>query len=249
MASWLLALGSVLAVSLASLVGVLTLFVRGETLRKALLYMVSFSAGGLFGDAFLHLMPEAMAEPSFAPKAGFVVIFGVLSMFTVERFLQWRHSHEPVSKEHAQPFAVMNLLGDAVHNVIDGLVIGGSYIASVPLGVATTLAVLFHEIPQELGDFGVLVYGGLSNRRALVWNLLTALTAVLGTLVALIVGSSLEDFTGIVVPFAAGNFIYIAGSDLLPEIRTHEPEPGKAALQLVCLVMGVLVMLSLTMVE
>ena len=143
----------------------------------------------------------------------------------------------------------MNFFGDAIHNLIDGLIIGGSYLVSVPIGVATTFAVIFHEVPQELGDFGVLIYGGFGRRKALWFNFLTALTAVVGVLVALVLGSFLEDFIPLLIPFAAGNFIYIAGSDLIPEIRKDEPEPKKAALQVVAIVLGVITMLALILLE
>jgi zinc and cadmium transporter len=134
----------------------------------------------------------------------------------------------------------MNLFGDAVHNLIDGLIVGGSYLVSIPIGVSTTLAVIFHEIPQELGDFCVLVYGGFNKRKALWFNFLSALTAVLGALVSFFLGSALEGFVPLVIPFAAGNFIYIAGSDLIPELRKDEPNPRKAALQVASISLGII---------
>ena len=143
----------------------------------------------------------------------------------------------------------MNLFGDSVHNLIDGLIVGGSYVASIPLGIATTIAVIFHEIPQEIGDFGVLIYGGFGKRKALTFNFLTALTAVIGAIIALAVGSAIEGFVPLLIPFAAGNFIYIAGSDLIPELRKDAPEPKKSALQLVSLVLGVVPMLLLLLLE
>jgi zinc and cadmium transporter len=126
--------------------------------------MVSFAVGGLFGDVFLHLMPEAI-ETGFETSTAIILLTGIISSFAVERFLQWRHCHIPTSGEHPHSFAYMNLFGDGVHNLIDGLIVGGSYLASVPLGVATTIAVVFHEIPQEMGDFSVLVYGGFTKRK------------------------------------------------------------------------------------
>jgi zinc and cadmium transporter len=143
----------------------------------------------------------------------------------------------------------MNLFGDGVHNLIDGLIVGGSYIASVPLGIATTIAVIFHEIPQEIGDFGILIYGGFGKRKALMFNFLTALTAVIGVIIAFVLGSAIEGFVPLLIPFAAGNFIYIAGSDLIPELRKDTPEPKKSALQMVSLILGVLPMLLLLLLE
>jgi len=220
-----------------------------KRLAKILLYLVSFSAGSLFGDAFIHLVPESIEVNGSETSVSLLIIFGILASFTVERFLQWRHCHVPTSTEHPHTFAYMHLFGDAVHNLIDGLIIGGSYLASIPIGVATTLAVVFHEIPQEIGDFCVLIYGGFSKRRALWLNLLTALTAVAGTLVAIVLGSVMEGFVPLLIPFAAGNFIYIAGSDLIPELRKDTPEPKKAATQMISIVMGVAIMMLLLLLE
>jgi len=249
MVVWFYALVSVAIVSLISLIGVLTFSLKKEDLKRMLLYLVSFSAGGLFGDAFIHLIPEAMEDSGFRIHASLLIIFGILFSFAVERFLQWRHCHILPSHEHPHPLAYMNLLGDAVHNFIDGLVIGGSYLASISLGVATTLAVVFHEIPQEIGDFGVLIYGGFSKSKALFFNFLTALTAILGAILALIFGFLVKGSIPILIPFAAGNFIYIAGSDLIPEIRREQPETLESTLQLTAIAFGILIMFSLVFLE
>ncbi|MFB0501545.1 MAG: ZIP family metal transporter [Candidatus Bathyarchaeia archaeon] len=247
---WLYGLVSVLVVSSISLVGVLTFSLREEGLRKILLYFVSFSAGGLFGDAFLHLIPKAVAdENGFGINISLYILLGIVVSFILEKFLQWRHCHIPTSEEHPHSFAYMNLLGDAVHNFIDGLIISGSYLASIPLGVATTLAVVFHEIPQEIGDFGVLIYGGFDKSRAVFFNFSTALTAILGAILALSLGFLIRDFITFLIPFAAGNFIYIAGSDLIPELRKEEPGLLKSALQLTAFVLGVLILFSLVFFE
>jgi zinc and cadmium transporter len=174
---------------------------------------------------------------------------GIIISFIIEKMLQWRHCHIPTSEEHPHSFAYMNLLGDGVHNFIDGLIIGGSYLVNIPVGIATTLAVALHEIPQEIGDFGVLIYGGFSRSRAISFNLATALTAILGTLVALSLGVFAQNFIPFIIPFAAGNFIYIAGSDLIPELRREEPRLVKSILQLVAFVLGVLILYSLVFLE
>jgi zinc and cadmium transporter len=246
---WALGLVSVIAISLISLGGIAVFWVADKKLKKAFVYMVSFAAGGLFGDVFLHLIPEIAGETGFPITASLVIIIGILFSFTVERFFQWRHCHVPTSQEHPHSFAYMNLFGDGVHNLIDGLIVGGSYIASVPLGIATTIAVIFHEIPQEIGDFGILIYGGFGKRKALMFNFLTALTAVIGVIIAFVLGSAIEGFVPLLIPFAAGNFIYIAGSDLIPELRKDTPEPKKSALQMVSLILGVLPMLLLLLLE
>ena len=249
MLTWLLGLISVIAISMISLIGVLTLWLTDKKLKKAFIYLVSFSAGGLLGDAFIHLIPEAVGDAGLELSASILIILGILSSFIVERFLQWRHCHIPTSNEHPHSFAYMNLFGDAVHNLIDGIIVGGSYLASIPLGISTTIAVTFHEIPQELGDFSVLVYGGFNKRKALFFNFLTALTAIFGAIISFIIGSAIEGFVPLVIPFAAGNFIYIAGSDLIPELRKDEPNPRKAALQVASISLGIITMLFLLLID
>jgi zinc and cadmium transporter len=249
MITWILGLTSVIAISAISLLGILVLWLKDQQLKKILLYLVSFSVGGLFGDAFIHLIPEAIEESGFGTSTSLLILVGILFSFVVERFLQWRHCHIPTSSEHPHSFAYMNLFGDAVHNLIDGLIVGGSYIVSVPIGISTTLAVIFHEIPQELGDFGVLIHGGFDKRKAVWFNFLTALTAILGAVIAFVVGAALEGFIPLLIPFAAGNFIYIAGSDLIPELRRDEPDVEKATLQVSSITLGVIMMMLILLLE
>ena len=246
---WLYSLTSVVFVSFISLIGVLTFGLKEDSSKKILLYLVSFSAGGLFGDTFIHLIPEAVSESGFGTHVSVYILLGIIISFIIEKLLQWRHCHIPTSEEHPHSFAYMNLVGDGVHNFIDGLIIGGSYLVNIQVGIATTLAVTLHEIPQEIGDFGVLVYGGFSKSRAILFNLATALTAILGTLVALSLGVFAQNFTPFIIPFAAGNFIYIAGSDLIPELRKEEPRLVKSILQLVAFVLGILMLFSLVFLE
>lgn len=239
---------SVVFISAISFVGVSVFALKEDDLRKTVLYLVSFSAGGLFGGAFIHLIPEAMRDGVPGLHVPLLVLAGIIISFSVETFLQWRHCHIPTSSEHPHPLAYMNLFGDAVHNFIDGLIVGGSYLTSVKLGITTTIAVVFHEIPQEMGDIGVLIYGGFDRSRALVFNFLTALTSVLGVIVALSLGFHFQNFISFLVPFAAGNFIYIAGSDLVPELHKEETEPLQAALQLTVFILGVVVLLLLALI-
>jgi zinc and cadmium transporter len=249
MISWILGIASVILISAVSFTGVLVLWMKDKQLEKILLYLVSFSVGGLFGDAFIHLIPEAIEEGGFGISVSLLILMGILFSFIVEKFLQWRHCHIPTSNEHPHSFAYMNLFGDAVHNLIDGLIVGGSYLVSIPIGISTTLAVVFHEIPQELGDFGVLIHGGFNKNKAIWFNFLTALTAILGAVIAFVVGTTMEGFIPLLVPFAAGNFIYIAGSDLIPELRKDEPDLKKAMLQVISIVLGVAVMLLVLLLE
>jgi len=245
---WLYSLVSVIIVSLISIVGILTFLLSHKRLRSLLLYMVSFSVGGLFGDAFIHLIPEAVEEVGFGFSVSLCILFGLVSSFIIEKFIHWRHCHIPTSEEHPHPFAYMNLLGDAVHNFIDGLLIAGSYLASLPVGIATTLAVIFHEIPQEIGDFGVLIYGGFSRSKALLFNFLSALTAIIGALVFLSLSPYIENYAIYLLPFAAGEFIYIAGSDLVPELH-KETNPSKSILELIALIFGLVTLFLLIFLE
>ena len=218
---WVYAVVSVVLVSLVSLVGVFVMVLWGELGKGSIMALVGFSAGGLLGGAFLHLIPESFERFSVDGASLFVLV-GVFASFLLEMVIGWRHCHIPTSDEHPHSFAYVNLVGDAVHNFIDGLIIGGAYLGSVGLGVSTTLAVVLHEIPQEIGDFGVLLYAGIRPRRALLFNFGSALTAVLGAVVALYLGGLVEGLTGFLLPFAAGNFVYIAGSDLVPELRDEK---------------------------
>lgn len=245
---WIYSLVSVFIVSLISFVGLLTLTVKADKLKKILLYMVSFSAGALFGDAFIHLLPEAVEEIGFGLNISIYVLLGIGFFFIIEKFIHWRHCHIPSSEEHVHPFAMMNLFGDGVHNFIDGLIIAASYLVNIPVGIATTLAVILHEIPSEIGDFGVLLHGGFSKGKALFYNFVTALAAVLGAIVSLSISSYVENITVFLIPFAAGGFIYIAGSDLIPELH-KEVKVKKSLLQFIAIVLGVLVMLLLLLLE
>src|SRR3989344_5473638 len=177
---WLYALASVAIVSIISLIGALALSLKEERLRNVLIYLVGFSAGALFGDAFFHLLPEAAEERGFTIQVSAAVLGGIMLFFIVEKVVHWRHCHLPITKEHVHPFAFMNLIGDAVHNFLDGIIIGVSYLASIPVGIATTIAVVLHEIPQEISDIGVLIHGGFSRGKALWFNFLTSLAAVAG---------------------------------------------------------------------
>ena len=248
MGIWGYALISVLLISLVSLVGVFTLTFKPGRLKDMLIYMISFSAGALFGDAFIHLLPEAVKPAGFTLKISLYIMSGIAVSFIVEKVVHWRHCHLPTTAHHPHPFAYMNLFGDGVHNFIDGLIIGASYLVSIPVGIATTMAVLFHEIPQEIGDFGVLVHGGFSVKKAMLFNFLVSLTSFAGVILALLMGGFVDGITNFLVPFAAGGFIYIAGSDLIPELH-KEVLISKSAKQLLVLALGVFVMYALLIVE
>ena len=238
---WFYSIVSVLAVSLISFVGLLTLSIKAQKLKTILIYLVAFSAGALFGDAFIHLLPELVEENGFNLIISFFILGGIALFFTLEKIIRWQHCHVPIDKDHVHPFAVMNLVGDGFHNFIDGLIIGASYMINIPVGIATTIAVALHEIPQEIGDFGVLLHGGFSKARALFLNFLSAITAVIGAIVALLLNSHIENFETILISIAVGGFIYIAGSDLIPELH-KEFTIKKSILQLLAFIAGILVM-------
>ncbi|PIN98935.1 MAG: ZIP family metal transporter [Candidatus Diapherotrites archaeon CG10_big_fil_rev_8_21_14_0_10_31_34] len=237
--------GSVILVSLMSLVGVLTIGLNREFLSKIILYLVSFSAGSLFGGAFLHLLPEAVKENGFGIDISLALLAGIVVFFLIEKTIHWHHCHGfPAGKCELKSFGYMNLIGDGVHNLIDGMIIAGAYLADTTLGIATTMAVIFHEIPQEIGDFGVLIYSGFTRKKALLMNFVSALTAVIGAGIVVLASAMMENLLIFLLPFAAGNFIYIAGSDLIPELH-KEYDLKKSILLLISFIAGIAVMLLL----
>ncbi|QQG39991.1 MAG: ZIP family metal transporter [Candidatus Aenigmatarchaeota archaeon] len=240
------AIASVILVSAVSFVGVAALAISRKRLQRMLLYMVAFSAGALLGDVFFHLLPETVETVGFTSQVSLYVLSGIAVFFVVEKVVLRTHASNAArsKRESVHSFAVMNLLGDGIHNFIDGLIIGASYIVATPIGIATTLAVVLHEIPQEIGDFGVLMRGGFSRKKALLFNFITALTAVAGAGVALALNSYVGGLTDFLIPFAAGGFIYIAGADLIPELH-KESGALQSLLQTAALMLGLFVMLLL----
>ncbi len=210
---WILAGG--LLMSAIALVGSVTLVLRESTLQKMLLPLVSFAAGSLMGGALFHMLPAALASMP-AMTAFKWVALGFLIFFGLEQFLHWHHCHRAFA-ECRKPLTVLILIGDALHNFLGGLSIAGVFLMDVHLGIAAWIAAAAHEIPQELGDFGVLVHGGWQKRSALLFNLLSGLTFLVGGLVAY--AASLRLDVSWLVPLAAGNFLYIGASDLVPEVN------------------------------
>lgn len=239
---------SVFIVSFVSLIGAAFLINDKKFLKKILIYLVSFSAGALIGDAFIHLIPEAVEESGFSIAISISILFGIVFSFFLEKIIHWRHCHLTATNEHVHSFAIMNLIGEVFHNFIDGIIIAASYLVSVPAGIATTLAVIFHEIPQEMGDIGVLIYGGYSKTKALLLNFLVALTSVLGAIITYLFSQSFNEIAFYLTPFAAGTFIYIAAADLIPELH-KEPKILKSIFQLIMFIIGIIVMLGLTFLD
>ncbi len=218
--AWII--GSTFAISLIAFVGALTLFLKEKVLNKILLGLVSFSAGALIGGAFLHLIPEAIIKVG-ASEASMLSLFlylllGFCIFFIMEQFIRWHH-HHAIAHPEIMPFSYLILISDGIHNFIDGLVMAASFIVSFPVGIVTTLAIALHEIPQEIGDFGVLVYGGFKRTRALILNYISAIIVIFGGIAGYLLSVWIRDSIVLLLPFAAGNFIYIASSDLIPEIK------------------------------
>ena len=229
---------SVIIVSLLSFSGLVFISMSQKKLDRILFALIAFASGALLGDAFIHLIPESVES---GLKSSFIyVILGMLLFFVLEKFIHWRHCHKGKCDVH--PFAYLNLIGDGVHNFIDGLLIAASYLASVQIGIATTIAVIAHEIPQEIGDFGVLVYGGFTKAKALFYNFLSALTAVAGALVGYFSVTYIN--TAVLVPFAAGGFIYIALTDLIPELH-KKTKISDSVEQLIFILIGIGLMWAL----
>ena len=248
MSEWGYALASAGLISLISLVGVFTLMVGVQRLDRVIPLLISLAVGGLFGDALVHLLPEAFEDTNGAPLTSFYVILGILIFFVMERFLHWHHEHHARTVNPVHPVAYINLASDGAHNFLDGLIIGASYLVSVPIGVATTVAVALHEIPQEQGDFGILVHAGFSPRRALLMNFLLGVLSVVGVVISLLLGPNVGAYTTFMLPLTAGGFIYIAGSDLIPELHMERGLPGSAA-QFGMVVVGVGLMYLLLLLE
>ena len=212
---WILA--STFLVSLISLVGIFTLAIKDNLLHKILFCLIGFSAGALIGSAFLHILPECLENNKSTTVFSYLIL-GIIIFFIMERFLHWRHCHEEgACKTHA--FTYLTLVGDGFHNFIDGMVIAASFMVSFQLGAVTTLAIILHEIPQELSDFAILVYGGFTKKKALLFNFVSALTAMMGACVGYFINGYIQGFSNFILPLTAGGFIYIATSDLIPELH------------------------------
>ena len=245
---WLYALISVVAVSSVSLIGLITVSWTQRRLEQVVFVMVSVAVGAMFGNVFIHLLPYAFHDEQTHQQTSLLILSGIMVFFLMEKFLLCRHEHLTSTWSEIQPFGYMSLLADGLHNFLDGILIGASYLVNVSAGVGTTVAILLHEIPQEIGDFGVLLHAGFKKPDALLWNFLSAMLAVVGTVFALWLGEAVQRFPASMLPFAAGGFIYIAGSDLVPELH-KERDPVKSLLQLGAIAVGIGAMFLVTLLE
>jgi zinc and cadmium transporter len=240
---WILAASIVL--SLISLVGGIALLVRESTLRRLLFPMISLSAGALLGGAFFHLIPSALEQMGSATVVMILVLAGFSVFFALEQFLHWHHCHRH-SIGCKKPMTYLILVGDTLHNFLDGIAVAGAFITDIRLGLTTCLATAAHEIPQELGDFGVLVHGGWEKRKALLFNFLSSLTFWIGAVLTW--AASLRMDISFLIPFAAGNLLYIGASDLVPEIARHE-NAGANIVHYVCFLAGLGLLLAVKLLE
>ena len=235
--TWII-LGGVLMSAIA-MVGSITLVLKPATLDRLLLPLVSFAAGSLIGGAFFHMIPAALDANAPILGIGIAVVMGFTVFFVLEQVLHWHHCHRAQS-DCKQPLTYLVQIRDGLHNYLRGLDVAGTFLIDNRQSITTCLSAAAHEVPQELGDFGVLVHGGWSKRRALLFNLLSGLTFLLGGLLAY--GLSFQMDVSWLIPFAAGNFLYIGASDLVPEVNKHH-ELKANVIHLLAFVLGLALLL------
>lgn len=255
--TWIYALSAVGIVSLVSFAGVFALALREALLRRVVFIFVGLATGALFGDALIHLIPEALGGGLGGVATGVTLMSGILLFFALEKFLFWHHCHGEheesldtlTAHDHApKHLGPLILTADFVHNMVDGVVIGASFLVSTEVGIATTIAVVLHEVPQEIGDFGLLIHAGWSRGKALLWNFFSALSAFLGVAIVLALGRGIELLVPFASAFTAGAFLYIAGADLVPELHKTEGF-GRTVVQILAVVFGFGLMLALAFTE
>uniref|UniRef100_A0A7V4E399 ZIP family metal transporter n=1 Tax=candidate division WOR-3 bacterium TaxID=2052148 RepID=A0A7V4E399_UNCW3 len=242
--NFLLILLSTIIVSLISFIGIFFLLFKTNLFEKIIYYLVAFAGGVLFGAVFFHILIETMEKLVFF-KIAFFLTAGFLFFFFLERLIRWRHCHLPRCEIH--PVGPLNLIGDSLHNFVDGLIIAAGYLTSLKTGLLFTLAVIFHEIPQEIGDFAVLVYSGYSKKKALLYNFFSAVTAIGGGIGGYFFFEKFEGFLPSLLAFAGGNFLYIASSDIIPELH-REIDLKKSIYSLITFIFGILLIILFTQI-
>lgn len=240
------ALVAVTLVSLVSFAGVFFLFVNKKIIQKFISYALALSSGVLLGSIFFELIPES--QEALGEKAFIYLMAGFITFFILEKYINWHHCVEGDSHKH-KPVAYLALFGDSIHNFIDGAIIGVAFLTHISLGITTTIAVIAHEIPHELGDFSILLFSGFKRNKALWYNFLSACTAILGTLTVILFAGFVEKASPYLVAFGAGNFLYIAASDIIPELHhTNPTRTSRSAVQTLLIIAGVISMYTLGMV-
>ena len=236
-------IGSSILMCILALIGAATLSLSPKALQKLLLPLVALSAGSLLGGAFFHMIPESIAKTGDDLTVYIYVVVGFTFFLLLEQLLHWHHCHREATEcKNKKPQTYLILIGDGIHNFIGGIAVAGTFLIDIRLGIATWLAAAAHEVPQEIGDFAILVHGGWSRKKALLLNLLSASTFLLGGLLAYLF--SFSDWIYYLIPFAAGNFIYIGASDLIPEVNKHR-NFSNSILHFICFCTGVSILLSL----
>lgn len=232
---------ALLLASVLSASGALVIVLAGDRLDAWQGYLVSLSVGAIFGGAFIHLIPHYAADFGFTHAGGLLVVAGLVGSYALEEVVHW-HCHRHCDFE---AYSVTLLVGDGIHNAIDGIIVASAFLAAVPVGVAATLAVMFHKVPKEIGDFGALVQGGIPRWRAVGLNVLTNLVAFVAAGAVLLL-AEVEGTMAVLLPLAIGNFVFVAGADLLPEVRDDD---GRSSLQLAVVVVGIVLMYAITLLE
>ncbi len=240
---------SVIFISLISILAIYWLISHIPNFSKYITPLVSLAVGSLLGDAFIHLLPEANETIPNPTIVSLLTIGGILIFFSIEKFVRWHHCHDPECDEGSSAIVPVSMVGEGIHNFIDGVIIAGSFLISTKLGIATSLAVLIHEIPQEIGDFSIYTHQGMSLKKALRLNLLSATTSLLGVVFAFLLGTGAATFSNYVLPITAGGFIYLASSDLIPELHRDHKRSVQSIFQILYVLLGVFLMYSLLWLE
>jgi len=227
--------------SLVALIGILFLLFGYNRFKKYLHYLISFSVGTFLAVVFFELLPEAM-EKTNIESASFYTLGGFLFFFLLSHFLRWYHHHEGDCCEHEniKVGGHLVLVGDLIHNFIDGIIIALAFLVSIPIGIATTIAVLSHEFPQEASDFFILINSGFSKGKALLLNFLVSLSTVFGAVLTYFTASEIDKIIGPALGIVAGNFLYIAMSDLIPELNNKHPKIKDVFFQFLFILFGIL---------
>jgi zinc and cadmium transporter len=249
MGSLFFSLIAIFLISFVSLSGIFLIFLNKKIIQTANLFLVSFAIGALLGDTFIHLLPESFKSLD-SLLCSILTISGILLFFILEKVLRWRHCHEINCHENKNHhLIVLNIFGDTAHNFIDGMLIAASFIVDFKLGYVTSLAVLLHEIPQEIGDFAILSHSGLSLKKSFFYNLISAGAAFIGAILVFVLGSQFSLLSLYLLPITAGGFIYLAASDLIPELHRHDAKLTHSLFQLLCIILGVFLMSALLFLE
>lgn len=239
--SIIFALISTILVSITSLIGIFLLFIKSGSINKILNLLIAFSVGTLLGNSFFHLIPESYQHIPQKDWTAWLIMVGFLIFFVLEQVLHTKQSTKTVTQQQKATYGYLSLYADGVHNFMDGVLIGISWLVSTELGIATTVTILFHEIPQEISDFGILLKAGFSKRKALFFNFLASLTAVFGTILSLWMGHIAQSISHYTLPLIAGGFIYLSTTSLLPEL-VRETDKYKLWFYLIAILLGLALM-------